>query len=373
MPLIELRDLSKTYDLGEVQVAALKGVSLEIGEGEFVALIGPSGSGKSTLMNTLGCLDRPTGGSYRLAGDETADLNPDQLAQIRNRRIGFIFQNFNLLARTTALENVDAALLYNRSCPRRERRKRAAAMLERVGLADRLDHRPNQLSGGQQQRVAIARALINRPSILLCDEPTGNLDTRTSREIMDFFRQLNQAEGLTVILVTHDLEVARRARRALVLIDGEVVVDTTDFDRAAEALHRRGAGGRRGWNRGEMRRSHGQGWPQYQPEAPAREPRPSLALRVGVAGRLRLFIDDPGSRRKRHPAGAAHDRLPRPRTAAARSGSADAASAHRHRAAAGHAGLADVARRRHPHRPGELPRRPHPFRPQRRRRRPDHL
>jgi putative ABC transport system ATP-binding protein len=239
MALIELRNLSKIYDLGEVKVQALKRVSLDIGEGEFVALIGPSGSGKSTLMNTLGCLDRPTGGSYRLADEEVAGLNPDQLAQIRNRRIGFIFQNFNLLARTTALENVEVPLLYNRSCPRGERKKRAVQILDRVGLGNRLDHRPNQLSGGQQQRVAIARALINEPPILLCDEPTGNLDTRTSREIMALFRELNESEGLTVILVTHDLDVARRARRALVLIDGEVVVDTTNFDQAAEALHRR--------------------------------------------------------------------------------------------------------------------------------------
>jgi putative ABC transport system ATP-binding protein len=192
-------------------------------------------------MNTLGCLDRPTNGSYRLAGEEVAGLNPDQLAQIRNRRIGFIFQNFNLLARTTALENVEVPLLYNRNVPRRERKKNAIHMLERVGLGDRLDHRPNQLSGGQQQRVAIARALINRPPILLCDEPTGNLDTRTSREIMNLFRELNEAEGLTVILVTHDLEIARRARRALVLVDGEVVVDTTDIDVAAATLHRRAA------------------------------------------------------------------------------------------------------------------------------------
>ena len=239
MPLIELRNLSKTYDLGEVKVVALKGVSLEIQEGEFVALIGPSGSGKSTLMNTLGCLDRPTSGSYRLAGEEVAGLNPDQLAQIRNRRIGFIFQNFNLLARTTALENVGVPLLYNRSCPRGDRKRRATELLTRVGLADRLDHRPNQLSGGQQQRVAIARALVNQPAILLCDEPTGNLDTRTSRDIMALFRKLNEDEGLTVILVTHDLEIAKRARRALVLVDGEVVVDTTDFDQAAEVLHRR--------------------------------------------------------------------------------------------------------------------------------------
>ncbi len=239
MALIELRNLSKTYDLGEVQVLALRGVSLAIGEGEFVALIGPSGSGKSTLMNCLGCLDRPTSGSYLLAGEEVAGLNPDQLAQIRNQRIGFIFQNFNLLSRTTALENVEVPLLYNPNCVRRERKRRATEMLRRVGLGNRVHHRPNQLSGGQQQRVAIARALINRPPILLCDEPTGNLDTRTSREIMAFIRELNEREGLTVILVTHDLDVARRAKRALVLIDGEVVADTADFDLAAEMLQRR--------------------------------------------------------------------------------------------------------------------------------------
>ena len=239
MALIELRKLGKTYDLGEVQVDALKEVSLDINEGEFVALTGPSGSGKSTLMNLVGCLDRPTRGSYRLGGDEVAGLNPDQLAQVRNQRIGFVFQNFNLLARTTALENVEVPLLYNPKCPRRRRIQRAADLLARVGLADRLDHKPNQLSGGQQQRVAIARALVNQPSILLCDEPTGNLDTRTSREIMELFGKLNRDEGLTVILVTHDLDVARRAARALVLVDGEVIVDTTNFQIAAEALHRR--------------------------------------------------------------------------------------------------------------------------------------
>jgi ABC-type lipoprotein export system ATPase subunit len=239
MPLIELRNLSKVYDLGEVKVHALVDVSVDIDEGEFVALIGPSGSGKSTLMNTLGCLDRPTGGSYRLAGEEVAGMSPDQLARLRNRRIGFVFQSFNLLSRTTALENVEAPLLYNTDCPRWDRRRRATELLEQVGLGDRLDHRPNQLSGGQQQRVAIARALVNRPAILLCDEPTGNLDTRTSREIMAFVRQLNQADGLTVILVTHDLEVARKANRALVLVDGRVVCDTSDFDLAAQVLHQR--------------------------------------------------------------------------------------------------------------------------------------
>jgi ABC-type lipoprotein export system ATPase subunit len=239
MALIELRDLSKIYDLGEVQVTALDGVSLDIDQGEFVALIGPSGSGKSTLMNTLGCLDRPTRGSYRLAGEQVAGLTPDELARLRNQRIGFIFQSFNLLSRTTALENVEVPMLYDPNFPRRQRRQRASELLGRVGLADRLHHKSNQLSGGQQQRVAIARALVNRPPILLCDEPTGNLDTRTSREVMAFFRELNRADGLTVILVTHDQEIARQADRALVLIDGKVVADTTDFDRAAEALHRR--------------------------------------------------------------------------------------------------------------------------------------
>ena len=239
MALIELRNLSKTYDLGEVKVHALIDVSLDIAEGEFVALIGPSGSGKSTLMNTLGCLDRPTTGSYRLADQEVAGLDRDQLAQVRNKRLGFIFQNFNLLARTTAVENVEVPLLYNPLMPRRERRQRAVDMLGRVGLGDRLDHGPNQLSGGQQQRVAIARALVNQPAILLCDEPTGNLDTRTSREIMALFRKLNETEGLTLILVTHDLDVARRAKRALVLIDGRVVCDTTDFDQAAATLQHR--------------------------------------------------------------------------------------------------------------------------------------
>jgi putative ABC transport system ATP-binding protein len=239
MALLELRNLSKIYDLGEVKVLALKGVSLDIAEGELVALIGPSGSGKSTLMNILGCLDRPSDGSYRLADQEVAGLNPDQLAQIRSQRIGFIFQNFNLLSRSTALENAEVPLLYNSSCPRRQRRQRAVEMLTRVGLGDRIHHRPNQLSGGQQQRVAIARALVNRPAILLCDEPTGNLDTRTSREIITFIRDLNERDGLTVILVTHDLDIARRTKRGLVLIDGEVVADTPDFDRAAATLQRR--------------------------------------------------------------------------------------------------------------------------------------
>ena len=242
MPLIDLRNLGKTYDLGEVKVFALRGVTLTIDRGEFVALIGPSGSGKSTLMNALGCLDRPSDGSYRLDGEEVADMTKDQLARLRNRRIGFVFQNFNLLSRTSALENVEMPMLYDAGTSRRQRRKRATEILTRVGLGDRLDHHPNQLSGGQQQRVAIARALVNRPPILLCDEPTGNLDTRTSREIMGFFRELNREEGLTIILVTHDLEVARQADRAIVLVDGAVVIDTTDINAAAEALQRRARG-----------------------------------------------------------------------------------------------------------------------------------
>jgi ABC-type lipoprotein export system ATPase subunit len=242
MALIELRSVGKTYDLGEVKVNALHGVTLDIAKGEFVALIGPSGSGKSTLMNTLGCLDRPSKGRYRLDNVEVGRMTKDQLARLRNKQIGFVFQNFNLLARTTALDNVEVPMLYDPTLSRWQRRKRAKEILARVGLADRMDHKPNQLSGGQQQRVAIARALVNHPSILLCDEPTGNLDTRTSREIMAFFRELNRTEGLTIILVTHDLEVAKQADRAIVLVDGEVVIDTPDIAKAADALHRRASG-----------------------------------------------------------------------------------------------------------------------------------
>lgn len=237
MPLIEIRNLAKCYDLGEVQVHALKSVNLDIDQGEFVALIGPSGSGKSTLMNTLGCLDRPTGGSYLLAGEEVVTMNAVQRANLRNRRIGFVFQNFNLLSRTTAVENVELPLMYSAGLTRRMRHTRAAEMLDSVGLGNRLDHKPNQLSGGQQQRVAIARALVNKPSILMADEPTGNLDTRTSQEIMQLFRKLNSEYALTVILVTHDMEVARQARRILVLVDGEIAIDTTDSE-AAEAMLR---------------------------------------------------------------------------------------------------------------------------------------
>jgi putative ABC transport system ATP-binding protein len=237
MPLIQLTDIRKVYNLGEVQVEALKGVSLHIEQGELLALVGPSGSGKSTLMNTLGCLDRPTSGSYLLAGQEIAKMSSDERAQVRNQRIGFVFQNFNLLARTSALENVELPLLYAKAQSARQIYQRAAELLRRVGLADRMDHHPGQLSGGQQQRVAIARALINNPSILLCDEPTGNLDTRTSKEVIGMFRTLNEENNITVILVTHDPAVARIARRIIVLRDGKVVEDTGDFNRAMEALH----------------------------------------------------------------------------------------------------------------------------------------
>ena len=237
MPLIELTNVCKTYDLGEVKVEALKETTLTIEQGEYIALVGPSGSGKSTLMNTLGCLDRPTSGSYKLAGDEVATMSRDERAVIRNQRIGFVFQNFNLLARTSALENVELPLLYTEGVSARERRRRAVDKLTLVGLADRLDHHPSQLSGGQQQRVAIARALVNEPAILLADEPTGNLDTRTSREVIGLFRQLNEEQKITVILVTHDQDVAHHAQRTIVLRDGYVVADTADFAQALQALH----------------------------------------------------------------------------------------------------------------------------------------
>jgi ABC-type lipoprotein export system ATPase subunit len=238
MALIELRQVRRSYDLGEIQVHALREVTLNIGRGEYVALIGPSGSGKSTLMNTLGCLDRPTGGSYLLDGQEIVSMSRDQRAKIRNQQLGFVFQNFNLLNRTTAVENVELPLLYRSGMTGRQRRKIAIEMLEKVGLGDRLDHFSSQLSGGQQQRVAIARALATSPAILMGDEPTGNLDSKTSREVIALFRELNETQNLTVILVTHDPAVAKNARRKIVLRDGEVVADTPDIDLAMRALHR---------------------------------------------------------------------------------------------------------------------------------------
>jgi ABC-type lipoprotein export system ATPase subunit len=237
MSLIELEDIHKTYSLGETEVRALDGVSLAIQAGEYVALMGPSGSGKSTLMNTLGCLDRPDRGSYRLDGVEVVTMSRDERARLRNSKIGFVFQNFNLLGRTTALENVELPLMYGGRLTARERRARACAVLERVGLAERMDHHPGQLSGGQQQRVAIARALAGEPAILMADEPTGNLDSRTSSEVMQLFMELNRREGITIILVTHDQDIGRDAGRTLVLRDGRVVVDTTRFEDAIAALH----------------------------------------------------------------------------------------------------------------------------------------
>ncbi len=237
MPLIELRDVYKVYQLGETEVRALNGVSLDIERGEYAALLGPSGSGKSTLMNTLGCLDRPTSGTYTLDGEEVVSMSQDQRAKLRNRQIGFVFQNFNLLARTSALENVELPMLYSGRWTAKERDDRAKRLLERVGLGSRLDHHPGQLSGGQQQRVAIARALATSPSILMADEPTGNLDSKTSRDVMALFAELNDTDGITVILVTHDQDVARNAKRGIVLRDGVVVGDSKDMNEALDRLH----------------------------------------------------------------------------------------------------------------------------------------
>jgi ABC-type lipoprotein export system ATPase subunit len=224
MELIELRNIYKTYYLGEIAVPVLKGVSMAVAPGELVALMGVSGSGKSTLMNILGCLDRPTSGEYWLEGQEVSHLSADQRALLRNRKLGFVFQNFNLLPRTNALENVAMPLSYTADhLSDREARRRAVEMLRRVGLEDRLDHEPSQLSGGEQQRVAIARALINQPSLVFADEPTGNLDSRTSQDVLKMFQQLNEEDGITIILVTHDAVVARHARRIIRIHDGVIV------------------------------------------------------------------------------------------------------------------------------------------------------
>ena len=224
MNSIELRSIEKTYIMGDVKVPALRGVDLEIRKGEFVAIMGASGSGKSTLMNILGCLDYPTGGSYTLDGTRVDQMGPRDLADIRNRKIGFVFQGFNLLARTSALENVELPLLYFRGDEKIQARTWARESLERVGLGDRMDHEPTQLSGGQQQRVAIARALVNRPAIVLADEPTGNLDTVTSNDVMGLFQVLN-AEGVTIVLVTHEPDIARFAQRIVELRDGLKIRD----------------------------------------------------------------------------------------------------------------------------------------------------
>jgi putative ABC transport system ATP-binding protein len=238
-PVIAVRNLVKTYVVGEVEVRALRGVNLEVQPGEFVAVTGPSGSGKSTFMHIAGCLDRPTSGQYLLDGHDVSRMSKDALAAVRNRKIGFVFQGFNLLSRTSALDNVELPLLYGgHTMKTADRHKRAMAMLEAVGLGDRSDHHPNQLSGGQQQRVAIARALINNPAILLADEPTGNLDTRTSIEVMGLFQQLNLQRGITVLLITHETDIAEYGTRAVSFRDGLVVADraVTRRRNAAEEL-----------------------------------------------------------------------------------------------------------------------------------------
>ena len=217
--MIEVEQVTKVYLMGETEVRALNGVSLTINDGEWVAITGPSGSGKSTLMAILGCLDSPTSGSYQLDGTDVAKMSDDRLAKVRNQKIGFVFQQFNLLARTSALENVELPLLYS---SQNHRRDRARSALEAVGLQDRLGHRPNELSGGQQQRVAIARALVSEPSILLADEPTGNLDSKTGKEIMTLFSDLHRTRGITVIFVTHDPAIAANAQRVIQIRDGQV-------------------------------------------------------------------------------------------------------------------------------------------------------
>jgi putative ABC transport system ATP-binding protein len=236
-PVIETRGLQKVYASGEVEVHALRGVDLRIDRGEFVAIMGASGSGKSTLMNILGCLDLPTGGEYLLDGRHVNEMTNNQLADIRNEKIGFVFQGFNLLARTSAIENVELPLLYNRTKSLGDPRVLAREALERVGLGDRLDHQPSQLSGGQQQRVAIARALVNQPALILADEPTGNLDSRTSIDVMSLFRDLNE-QGITVILVTHEPDIASYTKRIIEVRDGLIRRDTpvTTRRNPAEAL-----------------------------------------------------------------------------------------------------------------------------------------
>jgi putative ABC transport system ATP-binding protein len=240
--VIRVEDIHKTYRMGDVEVPALRGVNLTIHHGEFIAVMGSSGSGKSTFMNILGCLDRPTRGKYFLEGEEVGSLSRNEWAHIRNKRIGFVFQGFNLLSRTSALENVELPMMYN-GFAGKERHARAVEVLSWVGLAERLDHTPNRLSGGQQQRVAIARALVNQPSLILADEPTGNLDSATSHDIMTLFQQLNAQQNITIVLVTHEQDIAAYAHRRVVFKDGEIVSDDKQGQIVAEA-HWRGPAGR---------------------------------------------------------------------------------------------------------------------------------
>ncbi|MBI2846571.1 MAG: ABC transporter ATP-binding protein [Chloroflexi bacterium] len=220
--MIEIENMVKIYRMGQVEVQALRGITCRVEKGEMVSIMGPSGSGKTTLMNIIGCLDKPTSGSYKLGGIEVSKLNDDQLAEIRSKKIGFVFQSFNLLPRTTAIDNVELPMVYGDG---KNRRKRAMEALEKVGLSDRARHRPSELSGGEQQRVAIARALVNNPSIILADEPTGNLDSRTSEEIMSVLKELNQRDGITVVIVTHERDIAEHTRRIINIRDGKVSGD----------------------------------------------------------------------------------------------------------------------------------------------------
>lgn len=236
-PVIEIKDIAKVYRMGDFEVHALDGVSLRVAQGEMLAIMGPSGSGKSTLMNIIGCLDQPSSGEYWLAGEDVSRLNDDRLAEIRNQRIGFVFQSFNLLPRTNALQNVELPLIYSGI---RDRRARAVAALQAVGLGDRLTHRPNELSGGQQQRVAVARALVTSPSIIMADEPTGNLDSKAGAEVMAIFQSLNEQHGITIILVSHEPDIAAHCRRVVHIHDGKILSDEPVLNqrRAGMAMYR---------------------------------------------------------------------------------------------------------------------------------------
>lgn len=230
IPLIQLEDVTKTYSVGETKVHALRGISYKVEPGEFLAIMGPSGSGKSTLMNIIGCLDRPTAGKYALEGEEVSTFDKNKLARVRNKKIGFVFQTFNLLPRTTALENVELPLLYSSDVHGKQRTESTLQALELVGLRERAYHKTNQLSGGEQQRIAIARALLNSPSLILADEPTGNLDTKTSQEIMKIFKRLNEEKKITLVMVTHEPDIACYARKRLYIRDGKILKEEKDSD-----------------------------------------------------------------------------------------------------------------------------------------------